>query len=275
MPTYAYPEKKSKKKLILFIVIILILAGLGIIAYFLIPIITAPTQENLQSSFNTYSNYLLYGEKTDKSLDNIYEPSTTYYMEKILADSSTQEASSYYNELESLFANSLAKYNRLLDDDKLPSNITALSEALERHKLLLDFARKYAMVQELSEESLSEKYLTSGETGVQILVSDAYQSLADDKNDEVRKYGELRIEQFSSLINALNAYRDAGCIVSGKANNDCINTQASTNTAALENYRKFYEAKDHAHVVITVNRDDLLSGCWIISAELSALVGNK
>ncbi|MDR2063527.1 MAG: hypothetical protein LBQ02_01905 [Candidatus Nomurabacteria bacterium] len=266
------PQKRKKNKLkkLIILAAIVILGG-GIAAFvFLRPKSYTPAE--IISAFNTYSNYLLSGEKSDRPLEGEWEPLNefTFYQLDLVRGNSQEDVTAYYNELKTLFGDFAQKYHSA--DTDTPEDLDGM---VENYQTNLDFYYTYVLTESVSEEALSEKYFAEGVSSAVTYAEQFYKDLKNSENEYTKQYGELQAELSTLWINVFNEYQNNDCFRDGALDEDCTTVQYFTNTQVQSYNKRIREAKDTIEDLQDSARVDLLSGCWSISEKLTGLTESQ
>lgn len=262
---------KSSRKIILAIIVVLVLAGALIALYLLfIRPLQNPTIADTAKSFNTYANYLLYGEKSDAEIMGKYDHTKLYKMESMLG-STDNDISQYFDEANNLLGDFVKKYQSVAQNLYPDEPTEELFATVTEYQKNFEFYRLYAISGELTREELLSDFVSKNATTIASVINDKYARLVDSDNTDAKTYGDLKIEQANNQVLIFTEYSEKGCIVNNQIDYDCLTNQVFGEQ--LPKYQdRIGEIGDIADAMIASSTKLLLSNCWNFSAGLALMV---
>ncbi len=188
---------------------------------------------NQKSAFNSYANYVLFGEDSDEDLteEEIYENSAYFETLDINEDVITKytlEANKKFGELERSYA-----------QDNDPYWQTAFTD-------MSDFFQKLPSALPLTVKELSDAFASGGRSGAEELIDRRY-STSDYSSDEdglssmFLDYLDAASSLSALRLNVIEKAKEGGCVISDSLENSCY-TMNESEIQEAEGY--FAESND-------------------------------
>lgn len=175
-------KKKSYRWLIAVVILLLIGVGVGVGVFVLMKGGVVGAGENgFEKSFNIYANFLLYGEDSDKNVDEFNATDTFAIDEKC-------DDRNYLEKLLVLQEASVGEYNDDRPDYLIDVPFSAMQERIE-------FLILYSGLNKLDEGTLYDKYESDGADAARAYIEDFYVDTDADGNyllKLAKEYGEKR-----------------------------------------------------------------------------------
>ena len=243
--------KKSKKGVVVGVVIaVLVLVGVGVGAMLLSRKNTAVELLKSEDTFNTYANYLLFGNATDVAVDaNLDDVRETVYALDC-EDKTHSECKEFFEE---------AKI--LLDNFRSSDYKGSLSEEyileVEDYILLFDEYYSYIVFDVMDDDAVLARYMEDGYDGTIEYIEKYYNDLVNSDDAFLANYGGYEIERTKVIVDNIKELEQAGCIVNGQNDRACMeNFKYSEET--IERIMDFeYGVGNDVRVSINGVRDDL------------------
>ena len=232
-----YPEvkpRKSKKWLFVVIVIIL-LAGIGVGVYFLIPKGGNGTiSQKTKDLFYTFANYALYGEDKKEPLEGEYEYGSRYYYGTLMSDS----------DRESYLKTAKEKYDafkKSYESDKVENE--ELTKKIQDYESDLDlyyYMNKYPVV---LASVLFDYYAKNGKKATEDSISSYIAGYNESSFELTRAFGS---DYKSMTLEALIKYEalvSRGCIILGSStiSHSCQTSSDAAYSGDAKRLSEYYE----------------------------------
>lgn len=207
-----YPEVKPRKsKKWLFVVIaIILLAGIGVGVYFLIPKGGNGTiSQKTKDLYNTFANYMLYGEDKKDPIAGEYEYGSNYYYGTLEGDSEREEHLKAAKEKYDAFKKSY-------ENDKVENE--DLTQRIQKYERDLDLYYYTEKLPIIGGGAITRNYILNGKDDTTKKIDDYYSEYNNSTLDSTKDY----IKEITVRIKGVLENYD-----SLKANN-CLNTSTYT-----------------------------------------------
>lgn len=258
------PEKKSHKGVIIALILaVLIIGGLFVAVFLMRGGGNSGVSGDAKIAFNKYANYLLYGEDSDKELEEEYDgASEEYAIYGIVA-----ERDKVNNKGEALVDEFFAKadglwnnfYSNLSDDD-----LSRMGDYLSEYHENFDFTKLFLTTPKLSDDGFVEKYMTMNESSLNQWIRDRFSKFVNSNYNSIKEYGEKGIQYYVMYADYLKQIRSIGCLdETEKMIIPCEQLDAiglSSEMIELGNWVNNYENE-----AISATFDD----CWVIERLLN------
>lgn len=242
-------KKKNRLPLIIAIVAVVLIAGVGILIWALALNRSAPTVANLQTVYNRYANYLIYGEDSTKNLEGEYDRYGIY----ALHDALNNEDRAYFNKLNELLNN----YFNMAGKMEI-SNLT-LIQANTGIASAASFVVPYGKKGVLGSEDLLKLVVEKGSLeDVNTAIEEFYKEYAEDSSTLFPSYYDYITEANKGEAEIIYAYKDAGCIEGGKIVYEGCEMTFNYAAQEVENDRNYYWAQ----TFIDSNIRDIIRYTW-------------
>lgn len=247
------PEpRKNKKGLIIGIIItVLVLVCMSIGATLLLKENTVKEAIKNKNTFNTYANYLLFGNAVDNIID--VEPNDmgdiTYALD--CEDKTQTECKDFFEEAK-----------KLLDNFKNSNYQTGLSEEstseVENYFSIFDKYYNYIIFGEMDDDTILAICMEKGYDGAIEYIKNYYNDLIDSGNTFLVNFGNYGIEKAKILIDNIKELEQAGCIVNGQNDGECMKNFKYSNDT-IERIMDFeYSISNDMHISINDARNNLI-----------------
>lgn len=237
-------QNKAKKIVVVVVLFLLVVALFCGVIYFTMSKDKGGVSNVITGdAYLRYANYLLYGEDKDTKIGEsvswtvnrgsgvleIYDPEfdDKEYVDKLI---------DLYDGFQEDFGKS-----SMNEDEILSSVVSVVKDKLEG-------LREYVSVDHIALENMVEEYLDGRNRDIVKWVTDNYATVINSKNDDVREYVGLKIEQAKEMVVVYDIYADGGCISDGRVDLECINNIEGINevgTKLLENNELVSDAENH------------------------------
>lgn len=217
-----------------------------------------------EKKFNQFANYLLY-EKDSDEFTGAYVSDKTYKLTENLEGKNINET--YWSQANEKLETAISDYTA----SSSPNPV--LLSFLKNYRQDFRFIDAYRQVGEVDNNRLVSAYLSSGESGVETLVTNYYARIKDLGTDLATKYVELKNTQYKNMADVLGYYRQIGCLIDGEPDETCMMNkidQSGVTADAQRVLQKMNGVSQAAYsadelVLSTVRR--LESNCWQISEQ--------
>lgn len=182
---------------------------------------------DLKQSFNKFANYVLSGEELTTEISPELDVFYGYYFtDETYTD---EEKVTINKKAEDLFTDFEKVYIGVIDKEKITSNDEMLIAFVSDSEKILDFLSVIYMKPRIEVEKIADVYISGGSDSVQEYVDSYYDALSG--NQYYEEYKNATKKWAGLLVQSLELYNKAGCIVDGKVNWDC--QVASNDTATV------------------------------------------
>ncbi len=218
-------EKKGHRWLVVILIIFVVLALIlgGVLIWVNLARGNKSTSADIESSFNRYANYLLYGEdKTDAlSYESVRDVGSSGYYLKTQAEQGSL-SSDYLDNLKNYFQNFYTMIEGTIEgnEDEYPKSF------LKNYKNQLDLIVTYYKNSPMMRGEILAEYVAGGETRARNYIEQRAQPFAEIDDIYNENYYDLLMEWGDDTLALLVEYDEMGCVdrvePNSEGNNDEI-----------------------------------------------------
>lgn len=242
------PAPKKRWPLILGIVLGVLLIGGIAASAFLLPGSGSVPANSLEAKFNTFANYLLFGEEKSDKLPE-YDEDKVYRVVAAYGDYDSDESREYFKKLNLLFDDFLNSYQ------SGPSSET-VNRYIDSYRIVQDDFSGIV----LPEEEIIKSFIDDGPEGAETMISGYYQTKKDEPLVETYQKTDL------NYVAILSIYQQSGCIDGYVINDACVEAIADVNLQNLIN------SQDSLFETISNQLDASMSSItedvWAVATEI-------
>ena len=247
--------QRSHKGLIIGIISVLAIALIVLILVFVLKnggIGGIHNRAAVISKFNTYANYILFGEEKDSDIPE-YEY-TNYKIMDIYRSTNQEQIDAFVAKSNQLFKEFSEEYEKNEEIDK--SYITYCD----------DYETTVYSLQStvIPESFLIKSYIEHGKSSTNSYIKTYYGSYTD--KDILAN--NQRAEASYALIDVLEKMSELACQKNGQIDMSC--TEAAKNPELDELWGKYYQASAEAESTIEVSRANVIKNLWLIKDVINA-----
>ena len=217
----------------------------------------------LETKFNRYANYLLFGEEKDEKPRGEFDLDTTYEVDRQLKAKNIDE--NYWQTTRTLLSDTIMGYSGM-EKTAAPE----LGSVLDGYKMTYDFIYLYRQLGDINKSSVIATYLNSGVVAAEEEIANFYGRFSNSELQIAKEYTKQRIAQNSALVKLYEIYNSIGCIQDGEI--DEIFCNATPNALLSEEFTTsnmtLAEADARANQILKQAIRSLKDGCWRISDQL-------
>lgn len=250
--------KKSKKPLVLIIILILVLVG-AFAAYVFVNSKSGQNllgQANPATSFNRYANYLLYGEDSDKPLEEEYNDTKVYTIEKL---NGSDDANAFFDVSQQLFDNFYSDFY------KMPINNEELKSLVDDYRGNLSLVKIHSNTEDIEAENFISYYIKNNAQNTKKLVEEKYSPFLNSDLETVRQYGQNQSEYWILTADLLKKADGQGCLTGNAFDYACVNK-----VMTQEEGDAISQKGNLAMQILQKAQNSVVRDCWTISKILGS-----
>jgi len=259
-----YPEEKPRKskKPLAIVATLLLLAGIGVGVYFLIPKGGNGTiSQKTKDLYNTFANYMLYGEDKKDPIAGEYEYGSRYFYASLTKD----------EDREGYLKNAFEKYKKFKESyeyDRVDNK--KLTEMIRKYETSLDLYYYTEVYPIIDDASLLVYYTDHGKEETEKNVGDFFAAYNKSSFEETRSFGDdyknntIGVLVSYEVLKLNNCIDDEVGVVVGRCR-VAANTPYSSDMALVENYKKY--GREKRSELLSLSRE-VFRNIWAIRGNL-------
>ncbi len=222
-------------------------------------------------SFGQYANHILYST-TNKTLSGNYDPYYDYALTEQTQSEEVDEA--WWTTTKDLLdiASTDILAMQLASDDNEKDTISGF---LRQHEDGIAFLSAYQSVKEFDIDALISYYLSSNADNTKEHLNQLYTPLEETKSNVAIGYARTKVQEYSMLADALNKYREYGCLKPDGIIEYCADHATEIDSELAGQMETVYRLDGEASDRVDQLLDQLESSCWQIRDNLKTFAKSK
>lgn len=253
-------SKKSLKWILLaaIIIIVVMLVGVGVVVLLGGGKDGQSSNASSTETFDRFATYLLQGSSSNE-LTGEYRSDKAYQLDHQLEDGGSD--SSYWTTSNELLTKVMETYTS--GDQANPYLVRTLKE----YQRTFNFINTYRQLRDPTDEQILNRYLSSGQTGVDKFLADFYEKYNVVDSLSAEEYSYHRTNQYRTLSETFALYNRRGCLHGDQLDETCAdNLAADEELYALQ--QSFDTSKQAADQILSDAKQKLVQNCWWINAQI-------